>query len=109
MKNNNKIGFKGTLKNERKTMIWLSVIIVITFIITLLLEILFVSSDSTDNHIVFVQNILLAAFGSAVISLVCIAIPFFRKKHDEIIKILNIFKSIYYEYSKIIVFICMLK
>ena len=105
MKNNIKFGYKGTLKNERKTLIWLSVIVAITFILTLLLEVCFISSESANNHIVFIQNILLAAFGSAVISFVCIAIPFFRKRHDEIIKLLNVFKSIYYEYSKLFVFI----
>ena len=105
MKKKIKFQYKETINMEKTILRWLAVISSISLISTIFIEFILNKDTTANNHIVYIENVLLAVSGSSIISFICMIIPHRRKIEDEKNKLYNSLKCIYVEYSKLITFI----
>lgn len=82
MKKKIKVKLKNGLKNERKVIITLAIISVVSLLISLIVEMF--SDPSEPTHWDYIKNILLGASGSSIISFVCLILPYNRNRDSQV-------------------------
>ncbi len=99
MKNQIKIKEKGILLKQKKSIIVLSIVCSIAFLVCILLELLSNIPIGNLSIISFIQNTILSVWGGGIISLITILLSYLKDKNNQVKSLLGKFDKIYFKYK----------